>query len=588
MRATLLPWSVAALCLAAGAAPAADPVDVEVDALRVVRDKSLPSFNLTVTVHNTGPEDQELYVKEVRLKDTRDRVMQRIAVAARVPGLGRDWETLQPLLDLTHDEISLRLAAREAERLLAHAAATEVEVSVPFETRAFVGAFAPGRKAEGVVEVDYEYGGQAGSVTQDLAVDVEDLLLPLPPPAGAPPGRFILGDTHVHSTYSNCDSDKGRYPITQGAFNPHDQPDDLRSLYQDVGLQWINVSDHCYCVSKGAFEDEATLADAESSSSFLIIPGLEMSAREKVPDSTGQCVANGHDTTHLNGIGLRPTDALFAYTYDDGNRYACDARHVGRKAQLPFIQPAVLLLESLDNSRRGAVSLNHPGGTGLSGVAEPFNLTDAAFACMDAPPETGLEVINSLWDVPQDGESVGHWIHQRLLRGHHVAAYGGSDTHRKKKTIGATFTGVLAESLDANAARSVEDGLRRGRTFASTGPLVALWARPIASPTWTEMGDTRTVSAASPVQVHVAYSTGSRLVTVCLWLGRVGAQELQVPGSCRVQVSGNDGYDVTLPALLPGESYVRAEAIGWFDFDGELLLDGTYRAFASPVWLEVR
>jgi len=578
--------AAAALFLVAGAARAADPVAMELDGLRVVRDRSLPTFGLTVTVHNIGPEERELSVREVRLLDG-EKVLQRLTLEARVPGLGRDWARLQPLLALPHDEVSLYLDDREAAALFEKAERTQVEVLVPFVTRAFVPRFVPGATLVGTVEVDYEYGGSLGTLTDHIDVDLEELLPPLVPPVGAPVARLFLGDTHVHSAYTDCDAPfRGRYPIAPFTYNPKDEGDDLTALYKAAGLQWFNLSDHCYCVNQDEFADQSGIAANVSSSSFLIIPGLEMSAREKIEVSF-QCVTNGHDTAHFNGIGLLPSDSLFAFE-KRGERFACDADAPVRKADAPFIQEAASLLRLSSNSLRGAVSLNHPGGTALSGLAEPWNLNEAAFACVDAPPETGMEIINSRWDNPQDGESVDHWARRRLLKGLRVAAYGGSDVHKKKEDIGVTFTGVFADSLDRGVARSVEDGLRRGRTFASTGPLLAEWARPAGAPTWTEMGDTRLLTAGTDVEVHVAFASGARLVDVCLIQGRVGdAEEQQVPGSCQVQVSGSGHYVVTLPALPAGLYYVRAEAIGWKERRGELVPDDSLRAFATPVWLSV-
>src|SRR5262245_6773213 len=168
MRLKTVLASLAVVTSWSGAAHAAGPLHVRVDALRVLRDRSLPSFGVTVTAVNTGPEDDAVLVREVRLLDREGQVRQRARLEARLAGLGGDWKTLEPLLPLEHDEVSLHLEPEEAIRLFTKAEGSSVEVTLPFETRAFVGEFRPGTRATARVEVEYEWQGRLASVVDEL------------------------------------------------------------------------------------------------------------------------------------------------------------------------------------------------------------------------------------------------------------------------------------------------------------------------------------------------------------------------------------------------------------------------------------
>lgn len=560
---------------------------MDVDGLKVLRTRAAVPYQLDVRILHVGPATETLKVRSVRVQDRRGRVLQRIAVDRTAASLGAIWERLEPLRRMEHDEIFLYEEPETALEMFAQMEASAVDVKVPLNLATLNPGWVSGVQLDLVVVAEID-SSRLGGFDLELPFDIDIFQPVFDPrlPEGAPSGQFFRGDTHVHSAYTNCDrSFRARFPIGlgSGSFNPENESDSLVSLYRAVGLQWIALADHCYCVNLSEYQGLAFEANFFSSSDLLIIPGLEISAVELHRDGNS-CSEDHHNTAHFNGIGLKADPALFPYEIrgQDG-LHACNADGPIFRADEPSVQTAINRLRSPVFSQVGVVSLNHAGGTGLGNHGDIWNMDQETFACADNEPETGMELINFDWDDNQDTESIDLWVSERLLKGHHVAAYAGSDMHKEREVIGGTFTGVFASSLSRFGGRTVEQGLAAGHTFASSGPqLLALFAGPSGAPVKAMMGETLEVAPGTALDLKLSFDDGGKPLKVCFFFGVVGGSESPLPidganaGAC-ITKSGS-GILSTRIGAPERASYVRAVAIAQDD--------DHWRAYSSALWLQ--
>lgn len=558
---------------------------LEADGLRVLRTHKAEPYNLEVRILHVGPASEVLNVRSVRVEDARGQVLQRIAVGRTAASLGEIWNRLEPLRRMEHDEIFLYEEPETALAMFEQLERSAVDVVLPLNLAIVNPGWVAGVELDLTVVAELD-SSQQGSFQLRLPFDIDIFQPPAPDPRlpeGAPGGSFFRGDTHVHSAYSDCDGIfRGRFPIGlgSGSYNPEKKDDSLVSLYRAVGLQWIALTDHCYCVNHDEYIGQDNEAAFFSSPELLVIPGLEISAVERKRDGAS-CSNDGHNTSHLNGIGLKPDPALFPYTIrrQDG-LHACDADGPIFRADAPSVQTAINRLRDPDFSEEGVVSLNHAGGTG---IGEVWNMDQASFECADNPPETGMELINFDWDDNQDPRSVQLWVNERLLKGHRVAAYAGSDVHKEVEVIGATFTGVFATRLGRFSDRSIEEGLAAGHTFASSGPqLFALFAGPAGASVTAMMGETLSAAAGTPLELKLSFDDGGKPLKICFYQGEIGGTETPLPvdganaGACILKSgTGILSTRINAPARA---GYVRATAIAQ--------ADGHWRAYSSALWLQ--
>lgn len=584
VRRLLLPLLALSLlpAVSLAAAESTAPI-VEIDAQTRLRTSAAPPFQAVVRVLHVGTTEERLEVRAIRIRDDRGQVLAEVRPEAEAHALGDVWERLEPLRRMEHDEVYLYAGHEDANAMFARLERSAVARSLRVDLQALNPRWTTGIRLGLHVQVDVS-SSLAGDFSIEQKLDI-DILRPLPSrrfPAGMPPGNFFLGDTHVHSAWTDCDNVfRAIFPIGPGGHNPRREDDDIRSLYTAAGLSWVALADHCYCVHQGQYGDLHAEAETFSVPGFQIIPGLEISTREEHIEGSGQCGNDGFNTAHFNAIGMTPNTTNFDYYGLFGRRFACETLPLTFQSQAPHVQGAIFSHRSLASSPSGVLSLNHAGGTGLDGDGQAWNMSETSFACADSSTETGMELINELWDDNQDAASVQRWIRYRLLKGHRVAAYGGSDMHRRRDVIGATFTGVFADNLSRSAARSVEDGLAQGITFASSGPsLLALFAGPPAAPITTLMGQTLDAPAGAPIRLQISFDDGGKPMQLCLKRGVVGAgteQSVALDGGdpcLDVDGSGIASVQVSAPA---SETYYRVEA--------RALNDGHWRAFSSALWL---
>lgn len=579
-------WLLPLLALLAGlhspTSPAAPLPIIEIDAQTRLRSSSAPPYSIAVRVLHIGAADERLTVRSIRVRDVRGKQLSMISPDTQAQSLADIWERLEPLRRMQHDEIHLYASEEDAQSMFERMEQSAVVGTLKLDLAALNPGWTTGTIGTRVqVDLSSSLSGDF-TIERDLRIDI---LRPLDFgrfPLGTPPGRFYLGDTHVHSAWTDCDNVfRAIFPIGPEGHNPRREDDDIRSLYSAAGLSWVALADHCYCVHMGQYADLHAEAADFSHPGFLIIPGLEISAREQHVEGNGQCGNDGFNTAHLNAIGMSTHPSNFDYYGVFDRRFACDTLPATFHSQAPHVLGAIFSHRSLASSPSGVLSLNHAGGTGLGGDGQVWNMAESSFACADSATESGMELINELWDDNQDAASVQRWVRHRLLKGRRVAAYAGSDMHRRREVIGATFTGVFADNLSRTAARSVEDGLAQGISFASSGPtLLALFAGAPREPVTTLMGQTLETTAGATVALHIAYDDGGKPMRLCLRRGIVGeSAEQAVPitgGSPCLTVSG-EGTVVTQVTAPATEAYFRVEATA--------VADTHWRAFSSPLWL---
>ncbi len=322
--------------------------------------------------------------------------------------------------------------------------------------------------------------------------------------APARAGVWLAGDLHVHTTYSH-DSYGGPGDDNTG-------PDEAYTLGQTVaedfalaatrGLDYLAITDH---------------NDIRSQSD----PGFGLAGVLPIPAY--------ENSLHGHGQMLGATRI-----YDHGDASPA----------------AVRAMEGELHAAGGLLQANHP--------------TDPVwdYAQQDVPVDT-IEVWNLPWlyqpPFPAAGDHEGalrFWI-DRLDRGFHVGATGGSDSHWKS-TVAAQGPGQPTTWVYASerSVRGVLDGIRAGRTFISHeppnlgGPRVFLEGDPDRDGIYDAMvGDT--VAPGTPLRVRVSGAPGALLEVVV-----DGGRDAFAP----VPVTGTD---FTKAFTAPdGATHVHAEVYG--------------------------
>jgi len=119
------------------------------------------------------------------------------------------------------------------------------------------------------------------------------------------------------------------------------------------------------------------------------------------------------------------------------------------------------------------ISINHPNAFGdpwCTGCHWDFALVD--FATIDA-----IEVWNGRWAIPETAnlDALAFWT-DLLDAGFRPTGVSGTDSHSAEEDEYIALPSTYVHATDRSEA-SILDGIRRGRVFVSSGPLVAFQAR---------------------------------------------------------------------------------------------------------------
>ncbi|WP_394835239.1 CehA/McbA family metallohydrolase [Pendulispora rubella] len=289
---------------------------------------------------------------------------------------------------------------------------------------------------------------------------------PYAPPPPRPGRRYYAGDFHVHSLEST---------------DAIPSLDEIATYAESRKLDFVEISDH-NTVTQFEF-----FADAQARHpNLLFVPGIEYTTYHG----------------HANAIGA--------------------TRWVDHKLG----QPGVTIDGAAEAIRaQGALfSINHP----------VLDLGDACIGCawkLDVDPRHVSAIEIETGGLKQSGfifieKALAFWD-ERCAKGQHIAAIGGSDSHRAGETNGPTSspiaeptTMVLAEALSTEA---ILEGIRNGRTVVKlqspADPMIELTSSVAPS------GDT--VRARSTILSAKITGTAGKNATV--YFVKNGEAEAEVP-----------------------------------------------------------
>ncbi len=266
--------------------------------------------------------------------------------------------------------------------------------------------------------------------------------------------NYYYGDLHVHTGYSSLVGGYDGDPLTAdnclleltSSFGP--TIPDLRDQANALGLNWLSITDHSYCLDTDRFNNEQAWSLGNSTSDFIIIPSEELSV-DDIPDdgSDGERFCN--------------------YPNDD------NIAHLGAHGISSFIpggmcNEQISAQQGIDEVKRlgGIPIINHPYGGDFG-----YWQVDAWDweANLSASGETGVEIWNG--NTP-DQASINFWV-SRLLRGLKTYAFSGTDNHSAASD--EVVNGVYI-SGSFNKANLIE-ALNKGHVFVSNSPFLSLKSR---------------------------------------------------------------------------------------------------------------
>nr|WP_243137287.1 CehA/McbA family metallohydrolase [Desulfofundulus thermobenzoicus] len=517
-------------------------ITMEVDVPPVIR-RPVP-FPVAVTVMNKGEENQDVVLKEVRLKAAggQEKLLHRQELNQPLKAVGRELRTLDQEKERA-GQGDRSAAPERLEQLAGQVNRGKKAIKITVDPNTLVDHFAPGKKLHLKLEADLL---PADSVTPDkanqkavkvMALTREKTITVAPPlerppvPPGASHSDWYFGDTHSHSTYT------WDYWIGNGIYTIPE----LKSLAMAAGLDWLNLTDHSYCLDAGKYQEIKNQTTALCDPQFSFLYGEELSVRE-IKDGTTSDLDTAHYATILNETFVPSVTNIFRQAYSPNSQ------------------------EGIDRTKNsgGLVVINHPqwGDRPL----EPWNFNLKTYPWTHG--ENAIELINGPWDDPDLG-AVTRWIEQRLLKGEKVAAVGASDTESQNR-LGTAMTVTYAGN---NTRQDIKTSLAGGKQYATTGPGLALWARPEGDFTWHWMGETVTAGTGRQVEIYVAkaWSTGS--LDIKVMKGRAGAPSEETVDT-RTLPAGSDSYTITV-TVDPG-TYIRAWAVD--------PANSGARAYTTPVW----
>lgn len=236
-------------------------------------------------------------------------------------------------------------------------------------------------------------------------------------------------------------------------------------------------------------------------------------------------------------------------------------------------------------SPEGIIQVNHPRmqpNIGYFNVTGLDVRTGRAVSPAYDPNYDAIEVFNGFY-IGQIGEveRVLHDWTSLLARGRRYLGTGSSDSH----TVAYQWAGYPRTMVHLNAGESPSDeaavlrALRRGRAFATSGPMVLLTVNGH------EPGDPVPLAATATAQVRVVVMAPPWMRVDQVELLRNGevAERLAVPLG-----SGPVRFDATVPMVVSPGDFVLATARGPQGNLEQVLphSNGVPFAFTNPVWLE--
>lgn len=412
--------------------------------------------NLEITF--IGDSNETIYLKEMVVNWGNNNIS-KIVLNKTLTGIKSEY---QKLLNIRAGKNESNLTALNTSELI-----TKISKGIYREEiiinpgKIFNDGFIPGKEKMIYLELIYMQKNQSKISQSDFKLRVYPPFVRRPAKldkrfstSSVPPdnSNYYYGDLHVHTGYSsilggydgniltfdNCGDEKNSF---YGETIPN-----IRDGAIFLGLDWLSITDHSYCLDTTEFNNIRNWSPGNSTSTFQIIPGEEVSVDDIPDDGTdGEPLCNWPD--------------------DD------NVAHLGGHDISSFISGG-LCNDQPDNAQQGIDEVKSLGGIPI--INHPFggdfmNSTFDAWdweANLSSSGEIGVEIWNG---NSSNNISRYFWV-SRLLRGLKTYAFAGSDTHYEASD--AAVNGVYVSNSFNKA--NLLDGLNKGHVFVSNGPFLSL------------------------------------------------------------------------------------------------------------------
>ncbi|MAF67591.1 MAG: hypothetical protein CMJ84_18290 [Planctomycetes bacterium] len=317
------------------------------------------------------------------------------------------------------------------------------------------------------------------------------------------------GDLHVHTCHGEAlgacapsTSCLAETPQLTGSFTIAE----LRSQFEALGCDWFTATDHSYCINDEAeYQSIAAECAASTDASFVCMPDTEVSGDEVGPQEGSDaadilCLF----TTQANHMGAHGLTSR-VHGGEDGLLGFCNG-FTGDVLN-PFTENVAAV-----HAMGGYSIANHPPA-GMFG----WNSVEALVG-LEQQGLHGIEVWNGNASAGQGG-SIAFWV-DRLLEGHLLYAYAGSDTHDEAHAFGANHAVLVGVDLTPEHLKAA---LMAGRVYLSDGhaALIEVDIGGLTLP----MGTVQTLPQGvppAPLSIRVGYDFGGDTSTITIFKGRVG------------------------------------------------------------------
>lgn len=340
------------------------------------------------------------------------------------------------------------------------------------------------------------------------------------------------GDLHVHSIYSSWEGGCSSETLNWGGYTPKE----IKERANVIGLLWISLTDHSYCLSDSEWKDIKKNCENLSSDTFQLIPSEELSVDEDCDTNTNA----GHLGAHFINSFIEPLPNDWS-PVSPGSQEGID----------------------LINSQSGISIINHPKSTYLG-----FESWD--WYCVNNSKNiTGIEVWNGDTFGEDNLNALNWWINNFLLKGKRTYAYAGSDSHEPDflpsgNRLGSVVNYVYVDSLsDTNLKQS----LKFGKSFISNNGFLSLTIDGY------DLGSVENIIRGKSINIKVTYNTIDSC-NIRVIKGIIGGVE-SVISSFSSSVSGN----INLQDVPSSDVYYRLECISSV---------GNKRIYTNPIWVNVQ
>jgi hypothetical protein len=515
-----------------------------------------------IEIYFLGDSNETIILKDI-VVDWGNKNITRIALNKTLVGVGSEYRKLRDISSVKNINDSTKSDISELSMRISEGTSREKIVVDP--GKIFDDGFEPRKEKTIYFELFYIYNNESKVIHEELVLKIlpqiiepqvkvnkETAISPISissvPQAS---DSYYYGDLHVHSGYSTLIGGYDDVPITgdecgyeleawYGSTIP-----ELRNQSQALGLDWLSITDHSYCLDPVKFSNVQDWSLGNSTSDFIIIPSEEVSV-DDIPDdgSDGEPFCNypnDDNVAHLGGHGI--SSFISGGMCNDQLNAQQGIDEVKRLGGFPII--------------------NHPWGGDWQSID-----TDAWDweANLSTNGETGVEIWNGA--TPDEG-SINFWV-SRLLRGLKTYAFSGTDRHdaASDEVVDGVYVPGTFDKVN------LIEALNKGHVFVSNAPFLALKSRTDPN---LMMGDTITIRSGDAVEFSVSYNPqSSGRLTVHKGVIGKNSEDNESGWPKTYDISG--AGEIIFSDTPDKKSYYRAHYAATDDSD--------FIAFTNPIWVE--